>query len=93
MPADALPAPDAPITLYGRPTSGNAYKVALLLQMAGRPWTYRFVPRIGGADDPAFKAVSWLGQVPTLVHGDLAMGQSNAILWYLAELTGKFAPE
>ena len=89
---ETLPPADAPITLHGRFTSGNAYKAALLLELAGREWTFKFVAR----DDhtaPEFRTLGKFGQVPILEHGDFVLTQSNLIVHYLSNRLGKFGPE
>lgn len=75
--------------------SPNPTKVALFLEEAGLP--YEPVPvdtRRGQQFDPAFLALNPNGKVPVIVDEDgAAVFDSNAILLYLAEKTGKFLPE
>ena len=47
--------------------------------------TREIIPRTDTMDDPAFLAVSRRGKVPILEHGDLVMGESGAIVNYLAD--------
>ena len=73
--------------------SPNPTKVALFLEEAGLP--YEAIPvdtRKGEQFTPAFLAVNPNGKVPAIVDGDAAVFDSNAILLYLAEKTGKFLP-
>lgn len=42
----------------------------------------------GGEDRDAFLALNPNGKVPVLRHGDLTLWESNAIMWYLADLHG-----
>ncbi|MCZ0733094.1 glutathione S-transferase family protein [Phreatobacter sp. AB_2022a] len=74
--------------------SPNPAKVALFLEEAGLP--YEPVPidvRKGDQFDPAFLAINPNGKVPAIVDDDGAVVfDSNAILLYLAEKTGKFLP-
>jgi len=73
--------------------SPNPTKVALFLEEAGLP--YESIPvdtRKGDQFKPAFLAVNPNGKVPTIVDGEVAVFDSNAILLYLAEKTGKFLP-
>jgi glutathione S-transferase len=73
--------------------SPNPTKVALFLEEAGLP--YEAVPvdtRKGDQFKPAFLAVNPNGKVPAIVDGEVAVFDSNAILLYLAEKTGKFLP-
>ena len=77
--------------LYGFGESGNAYKVALMLEMTGTPWELEFVPFFtGGTRTEAFRAVNPMGEVPVLVDGDRVLTQSGAILTHLARVTGRF---
>ncbi|MCZ8096425.1 MAG: glutathione S-transferase family protein [Alsobacter sp.] len=75
--------------------SGNAYKVALYLQLAGLPWEPVFVDFFKGGQTrtPQWReSVSAMGEVPVLEHGGRRYTQSGAILTLLAETTGHFAP-
>lgn len=80
------------IKFYYHP-SPNPEKVALFLEEAGLP--YEIVPvdtRKGEQHEPAFLAINPNGKTPALVDGDAVVFDSNAILLYLAEKTGKFLP-
>lgn len=73
--------------------SPNPTKVALFLEEAGLP--YEAIPvdtRKGDQFKPAYLAVNPNGKVPAIVDGDVTMFDSNAILLYLGEKTGKFVP-
>jgi len=73
--------------------SPNPAKVALFLEEAGLP--YELVPvdtRRGGQFDPAFLAINPNAKTPAIVDGDATVFDSNAILLYLAEKTGRFLP-
>ncbi|HYY84756.1 MAG TPA: glutathione S-transferase N-terminal domain-containing protein [Beijerinckiaceae bacterium] len=73
--------------------SPNPMKVALFLEEAGVP--YEAVPvdtRRGQQFDPAYLAINPNGKVPAIVDGDATVFDSNAILLYLAEKTGRFLP-
>jgi GSH-dependent disulfide-bond oxidoreductase len=73
--------------------SPNPTKVALFLEEAGLP--YEAIPvdtRKGDQFKPAFLAVNPNGKVPAIVDGEVTVFDSNAILLYLAEKTGKFLP-
>ena len=79
------------ITLYGFGESGNAYKVALMLQLTGTPWELRFVDFFKGeARSPEFLKVNEMGEVPVLVDGDQVLTQSGLILDHLVQKTGQF---
>jgi GST-like protein len=73
--------------------SPNPTKVALFLEEAGV--AYEPVPidvRKGDQFDPAFLKVNPNAKVPAVVDGDVTVFDSNGILLYLAEKTGKFLP-
>ncbi|BBK32521.1 glutathione S-transferase [Stella humosa] len=79
------------MTLHGSPLSFPTYKVALMLSMAGEPFTFKYVNlRQGEHKKPEFLAMNRFGQVPVLVDGEQSYCQSNAILLHLAERLGKF---
>lgn len=79
------------VTLYGFGESGNAYKVALMLQVSGTPWQLRFVDFFRGeARSPEFLALNEMGEVPVLCDGEETLAQSGVILAHLAEKTGCF---
>ena len=72
----------------------NPMKVALMLEETGLP--YDAVPvdtRKGDQHKPDYLAVNPNAKVPAIVDGDATVFDSNAILLYLAEKTGKFLPE
>lgn len=77
--------------LYSMPSSGNSYKVRLLLALLGR--TAEVVDcEYGSADLAQAKAVLPFGKVPALVLDDgRVLAESDAILWFLGEGTG-FVP-
>jgi GST-like protein len=71
----------------------NPMKVALMLEETGLP--YEPIPidtRTGAQHKPEFLAINPNGKVPAIVDGDATVFDSNAILLYLAEKTGKFLP-
>ena len=71
--------------------SGNAYKAALALELAGLDWTPVHVDFFRGATrDPAFRAVNAMGEVPVLETPEGAITQSGAILDWVAETAGRF---
>jgi len=73
--------------------SGNAYKVALTLQLAGADWTPRYVDYFGGETrTPAYRVINPMGEVPVLEHAGRRLSQSGVILDYLADRLGKFGP-
>jgi len=73
--------------------SPNPTKVALFLEEAGLP--YEAIPvdtRRGEQFKDAYLAVNPNGKVPAIQDGDATVFDSNAILLYLAEKTGRFLP-
>ncbi|MGO9771434.1 MAG: glutathione S-transferase family protein [Roseiarcus sp.] len=73
--------------------SPNPTKVALFLEEAGLP--YEPIPvdtRKGEQFAPDYLKVNPNGKVPAIVDGETTVFDSNAILLYLAEKTGKFLP-
>jgi GSH-dependent disulfide-bond oxidoreductase len=80
------------IKFYYHP-SPNPAKVALFLEEAGLP--YELVPidtRKGEQHSAAYLAINPNGKTPALVDGETVIFDSNAILLYLAEKTGRFLP-
>jgi GST-like protein len=81
------------IKFYYHP-SPNPAKVALFLEEAGLP--YELMPvdtRKGEQFKPDFVKINPNSKTPALTDGDATVFDSNAILLYLAEKTGKFMPE
>ena len=81
------------LKVYGDLTSGNCYKVKLLLGLLGLEHEWVTVSALAGETRvPAFLAMNPNGKIPLL---ELAPGQflaeSNAILWYLGEAS-RFVP-
>jgi GSH-dependent disulfide-bond oxidoreductase len=71
----------------------NPTKVALFLEEAGL--AYEPIPvdtRKGDQYKPEFLALNPNAKVPVIVDGDATVFDSNAILLYLGEKTGKFMP-
>ncbi|QIE54935.1 glutathione S-transferase family protein [Pikeienuella piscinae] len=80
------------IKFYYHP-SPNPLKVALFLEEAGLD--YETVPvdtRKGEQHAPDFLKINPNAKTPAMTDGDTALFDSNAILIYLAEKTGKFLP-
>jgi len=72
----------------------NPMKVALLLEEVGMK--YQAIPvdgRLGDQHKPEYLAINPNAKAPSLIDGDVTLFDSNAILLYLAEKTGKFIPE
>ena len=84
----------ADYTLYAHPRSGNSYRVALMLSLAGTPFDFELVELMDGGNlAPEFLNINPLGKVPALRHGDLVLRQSHDCLRYLSEQSGQFGPE
>lgn len=74
-------------------TGPNPMKVALFLEEAGLE--YEPIPvdsRKGDQFKPEYLAINPNAKAPSLVDGDVTVFDSNAILLYLGEKTGKFMP-
>jgi glutathione S-transferase len=82
-------------TLYCFAQSGNAFKVALMLNLCGAKWTPRFVDFFNGETrTPEYRAnINEMGEVPVLEHKGKRLSQSGVILHYLADHFGKFQGE
>ena len=79
------------VQLYCFGESGNAYKAALALELAGLDWQPVFVDFFGGETrGAAFRSLNAMGEVPVLVDGKTTLTQSGVIQMYVAEKTGKF---
>jgi glutathione S-transferase len=81
---------DDSIKLYGNRESGHAYKVRLMLNVAGLPHEFEEVDIFGPheARPAPFRELAPFGEVPLLVHAGQPYAQSNAILLHLAAHSG-----
>lgn len=71
--------------LHDLDLSGNAYKVRLFLSLIGREATLRPVDFLNREHKTqAFLRMNPRGQIPVLEDGELQLGDSHAILVYLA---------
>ncbi len=70
--------------------SGNAYKAALTLTLAGIDWQPVFVDFFNGAarSDAYRRDLNEMGEVPVLESGDLRLTQSGAIMLWASEISG-----
>jgi glutathione S-transferase len=83
----------AEYTLWCFAQSGNCYKVALALELAGADWAPRFVDFFRGESrTPEYRAINVMGEAPVLEHRGQRLTQSGAILDYLAGTLHKFGP-
>lgn len=77
--------------LYCFAQSGNAYKVALMLNLCNADWEPRFVDFFKGeARTPEFRAINEMGEVPVLEHRGKRLTQSGVMLDYLVEQFDRF---
>ena len=76
--------------LYCFGESGNAYKAALTMTLAGYDWTPRYVDFFGGETrTPEYRVLNVMGEAPVLVEGDTVLSQSGAIQLHVVKATGK----
>lgn len=74
-----------PIRIHDFTLSGHAHRVRLFCSLLGLPVDLHPVNLRGGEHkSPDFLAKNPFGQVPVIEDGDVALGDSNAILLYLA---------
>ena len=84
----------AEYTLYCFAQSGNAYKVALMLNLCHADWAPRFVDYFNGETrTPAYRQINEMGEAPVLEHKGKRLCQSGVILDYLAAQFGQFGPD
>ena len=81
--------------LHAFAQSGNTYKVALLLQALGQPWTPLHLPFEEFAkgiqrSDTWRQDVNPMGEIPVLEVGDRKLTQSAVIMLFLAEKHGAY---
>ncbi len=80
------------ITLYGHGTP-NAQKISIALEELGLPYETELVDFMGGATHtPEYLKIHPAGKIPAIRDGDTTVCESNAILLYLADKTGRLAP-
>ncbi|MBA4489888.1 glutathione S-transferase family protein [Paracoccus sp. S1E-3] len=77
--------------LYCFGESGNAYKAALTMELAGYDWRPVYVDFFNGESrTPEFRAINEMGEVPVFREDDLTLTQSAVIQYHVAEKTGQF---
>lgn len=77
--------------LYCFGESGNAYKAALTLTLAGHDWEPVWVDFFHGASrTPDYLALNAMGEAPVFVEDGLTLTQSCVIQLHVAEKTGRF---
>ncbi|MFY0690695.1 MAG: glutathione S-transferase family protein [Paracoccaceae bacterium] len=76
--------------LYCFGESGNAYKAALTMELAGLEWEPVFVDFFKGeARGEAFRKINPMGEVPVLQDGPTTLTQSGVIQQYVVDKTGR----
>ena len=81
------------IELYCFGESGNAYKAALTLELSGLAWKPVFVDFFAGdTRSPDYRDMNIMGEVPTMIDGNITLSQSGVIQDYIAKKTGKLGP-
>ena len=82
------------LTFYDAPVSGNTYKVRLLLKQLALAHEAVRLDIVGGAvRTPEYRKVNPFGRVPFIVDDGFALGESNAILLYLARGSKLLPPD
>jgi GST-like protein len=86
------------LQLYSLPTP-NGVKVAILLEETGLPYeAHRVQFEHNDQQTPEFRSLNPYAKIPAIIDPNgpggepLALFESGAILWYLAEKTGQFLP-
>lgn len=78
------------LRVLGRATSGNVQKVLWLLEELGIAYQREDYGRqFNNTQDAAYLSLNPNGKVPTLVDGDVVIWESNTILRYLSNKSGK----
>jgi glutathione S-transferase len=84
------------LVLYDMPASGHCHRVRLFLSILGLEYEKRPMSTRAGKTMPAdYVALNPLGQVPTLIDGEVVITDSTAALVYLAKKYGdaRWLPE
>lgn len=81
--------------LFGNRESGHSYKVSLALWLAGIAHQYTEIDLSTAreARPEPFRTLAKYGEVPLLLHDEVAFVQSNAILIHIAEHAGVLGGE
>jgi glutathione S-transferase len=77
------------LKVYGMSSSGNCFKIKLLLEQLGKPYVWEEIDIMQGSTrTKEFLAMNPNGKVPTLeIEPGVFLAESNAILHYIAEDT------
>jgi glutathione S-transferase len=82
---EELQAEELNMKLYGFPPSPNTWKVRAVAAHLGIPLDLELVDLTrGGSHTPDYLAINPSGRAPTLVDGDFKLGESTAIMQYIA---------
>jgi glutathione S-transferase len=82
------------IDLFCFGESGNSYKAALTLTLAGLEWRPIYVDFFNGETrTPAFRAINAMGEAPVMIEGGVTYTQSGVMQFRAAELSGRFGGE
>ena len=85
------------IELFGGETP-NVLKVIIAVEELGLEYNLNYFDIVNKKDDPNFRAVNPNGRIPAIIDSEgvdgtpLALAESGAILYYLAEKHGAFYP-
>jgi glutathione S-transferase len=88
MPVDGMPIARMSIVLHSNPVSSNALKVRFLLAELRLEYERRHVP-IGRPRPDWYLELYPFGTIPFMLDGDRELGESNAMLRYLANREGR----
>ncbi|MCY4446874.1 MAG: glutathione binding-like protein [Rhodobacteraceae bacterium] len=81
----------SPALLYCFGESGNSYKAALTLELAGIPWKPVFVDFFKGETrTPEFLKLNPMGEAPVLVKDTAVLSQSGVIQQFVVQHSGQF---
>ena len=88
------------ITLYGfgrvhpgMSCEGRDMRVQWALEETGLPYRFHALDYVGGEfDGPAYSRLSYFHQIPVIDDDGFIVGESGAVLLYIAEKAGKLIP-
>ena len=70
--------------------SGNSYKAAIALELAGLDWEPVFVDFFNGETrTPEYRKLNPMGEAPVMVDGELVLSQSGVIQNHVVEKSGR----
>ncbi len=74
--------------------SGNCYKAALLMELAGADWEPVFVDYFhDGSRTPEYREINEMGEAPVLEHDGRRLTQSGVLLDFLSQRYRDFGPK